>query len=112
MAFSMKRRRCAAVLKRPSPARCSGFRFEGYCAAPAFCCKLRRLLGVPMKRAICAAVLGFGLLGCSSESDDPAGAAGAAGTGGGSNLPTPVIPQSEGACPEFVTGPPEIMGPQ
>jgi poly(3-hydroxybutyrate) depolymerase len=65
-----------------------------------------------MKRAICAAVLGFGLLGCSSESDDPRGAAGAAGTGGGSNLPTPVIPQSEGACPEFVSGPQEIMGLQ
>src|SRR5687768_15787985 len=68
-----------------------------------------------MKSAVCAAILGFGLLGCSSESDDPAGAAGAAGaagTGGGSSLPTPVIPQSDGACPEFVSGAQEIMGLQ
>jgi predicted esterase len=65
-----------------------------------------------MNKAICVAVLGFGLLGCSSDSDDPNGAGGAGGAGGGSSLPTPVIPQPDGACPEFVSGPQEIMGLQ
>jgi poly(3-hydroxybutyrate) depolymerase len=65
-----------------------------------------------MKKAVCVAVLGFGTLGCSSESDDPNGAGGAAGAGGGSSLPTPVIPQTDGACPELVSGSQEIMGLQ
>src|SRR6185436_506429 len=37
---------------------------------------------------------------------------GAAGTGGGGGLPTPVIPQTSDACPEFVSGSQEIMGLQ
>jgi predicted esterase len=62
-----------------------------------------------MKKVVCLTVLGLGLLGCSSEGDDPSGAGGAAG---GAGLPTPVIPQTSETCPEFVTGPQEIMGLQ
>jgi dienelactone hydrolase len=60
-----------------------------------------------MKLAVCAALLGLGVLGCSSDSEPAVstGSGGATGTG-----IEPIIPEPNDVCPEFITGPQDILG--
>ena len=66
-----------------------------------------------MKLLACAAALGLGVLGCSSDSE-PAAPQGPALTdtdaGDTDTRIAPIIPEPSGACPEFVTGKQDIMG--
>jgi predicted esterase len=60
-------------------------------------------------RGAFAAILALGIVGCGSDSN-AGGTGGQAGTGGGPNNRQAIIPQPNGACPEFTSGGQEIMG--